>query len=183
LSNDIKALFKRDRNSVYFLIASALYRDGLAAIFSFGAILAVSVYGMAQSTVLIFGIAANVVAALGALGMGAIEDRIGPKKVIMISLAGLITTSLILLFAHGTTMFWDLRADLDSMGWSCAVQFSGVHGTHRASRPRGRNVRSLRHHRSGRIVLGAGTFRPLLRFVHRPRRYRGHRSRSYWPAH
>ena len=106
LVNDIKALFKRDRNSVYFLIASALYRDGLAAIFSFGAILAVSVYGMAQSTVLIFGTAANVVAALGALGMGAIEDRIGPKKVIMISLVGLITTSLILLFAHGTTMFW-----------------------------------------------------------------------------
>ena len=106
LVNDIKALFKRDRNSVHFLIASALYRDGLAAIFSFGAILAVSVYGMAQSTVLIFGIAANVVAALGALGMGAIEDRIGPKKVIMISLVGLITTSLILLFAHGTTMFW-----------------------------------------------------------------------------
>jgi UMF1 family MFS transporter len=106
LVHDIKALFRRDRNSVHFLIASALYRDGLAAIFSFGAILAVSVYGLAQSSVLIFGIAANVVAALGALGMGAIEDRIGPKKVIMISLVGLITTSLILLFTHGTTMFW-----------------------------------------------------------------------------
>jgi len=106
LVNDIKALFKRDRNSVHFLIASALYRDGLAAIFSFGAILAVSVYGLAQSTVLIFGIAANVVAALGALSMGAVEDRIGPNKVIMISLVGLISTSLILLFAHGTTAFW-----------------------------------------------------------------------------
>jgi UMF1 family MFS transporter len=106
LLNDIKALFRRDRNAVYFLIASALYRDGLAAIFSFGAILAVSVYGLAQSSVLIFGIVANVVAALGALSMGAIEDRIGPKKVIMISLTGLITTSLILLFAQGATMFW-----------------------------------------------------------------------------
>jgi UMF1 family MFS transporter len=106
LVNDIKSLFRRDRNSVYFLIASALYRDGLAAIFSFGAILAVSVYGLAQSAVLIFGIAANVVAALGALSMGALEDRIGPKKVIMISLIGLITTAVILLFAHGATMFW-----------------------------------------------------------------------------
>ena len=106
LVNDIKSLFRRDRNSVYFLIASALYRDGLAAIFSFGAILAVSVYGLAQSAVLIFGIAANVVAALGALTMGALEDRIGPKKVIMISLIGLITTAVILLFAHGATMFW-----------------------------------------------------------------------------
>jgi UMF1 family MFS transporter len=56
--------------------------------------------------VLIFGIAANIVAALGALGMGPVEDRIGPKKVIMISLIGLITTAIILLFAHGTTMFW-----------------------------------------------------------------------------
>jgi len=106
LVNDIKALFQRDRNAVHFLIASALYRDGLAAIFSFGAILAVSVYGLAQSSVLIFGIAANVVAALGALTMGAVEDRIGPKKVIMISLIGLITTSVILLFAQGATMFW-----------------------------------------------------------------------------
>ncbi|MCE3274460.1 MAG: transporter [Propionibacteriaceae bacterium] len=106
LINDVKALFRRDRNAVYFLIASALYRDGLAAIFSFGAILAVSVYGLGQSSVLIFGIAANLVAALGALGMGAVEDRIGPKRVIMISLIGLITTAMILLFAHGTTMFW-----------------------------------------------------------------------------
>jgi MFS transporter, UMF1 family len=106
LLNDIKGLFRRDRNAVKFLIASALYRDGLAAIFSFGAILAVSVYGLAQSSVLIFGIAANIVAALGALGMGAVEDRIGPKKVIMISLIGLITTAMILLFARGTTMFW-----------------------------------------------------------------------------
>ena len=106
LVNDIKALFRRDRNAVKFLIASALYRDGLAAIFSFGAILAVSVYGLDQSSVLIFGIAANIVAALGALVMGAVEDRIGPKKVIMISLVGLITTAIILLFARGTTMFW-----------------------------------------------------------------------------
>ena len=106
LINDVKALFRRDRNAVYFLIASALYRDGLAAIISFGAILAVSVYGLGQSSVLIFGIAANLVAALGALGMGAVEDRVGPKRVIMISLIGLITTVMILLFAHGTTMFW-----------------------------------------------------------------------------
>ena len=103
---DVRSLFRRDRNAVYFLLASALYRDGLAAIFTFGAILAVSVYGMAQSTVLIFGVAANVVAALGALAMGAVEDRIGPKRVILISLVGLIISATVLLFASGTTMFW-----------------------------------------------------------------------------
>src|SRR5215213_8050455 len=103
---DVKNLFARDRNAVYFLIASALYRDGLAAVFAFGAILAVSVYGLATDDVLIFGIVANVTAALGALILGRIEDRVGPKRIIMISLIGLISTSVILLFASGVTMFW-----------------------------------------------------------------------------
>ena len=103
---DVRSLFARDRNAVWFLIASALYRDGLVAIFAFGAILAVSVYGMETDTVLIFGIVANVTAALGALVLGRVEDRVGPKRIIMISLVGLITTSVILLFAQGTTMFW-----------------------------------------------------------------------------
>ncbi len=103
---DVRRLYAEDRNAVFFLIASALYRDGLAAVFTFGAILAVSVYGMAQSTVLIFGVVANVVAALGALGMGAVEDRVGPKRVIMISLVGLLFSCTVLLFASGTTMFW-----------------------------------------------------------------------------
>ncbi|MBA8794995.1 UMF1 family MFS transporter [Friedmanniella endophytica] len=106
LFRDVRALWRADRNSVYFLIASALYRDGLAAVFSFGAILAVSVYGMAQSTVLIFGIVANLVAAAGALVLGRVEDVIGPKRVITLSLVGLIVTATILLFAEGTTMFW-----------------------------------------------------------------------------
>lgn len=103
---DVRRLYRTDRNAVFFLLASALYRDGLAAVFTFGAILAVSVYGMAQSTVLIFGVVANVVAALGALVMGAVEDRVGPKRVILISLVGLLFSCTVLLFASGTTMFW-----------------------------------------------------------------------------
>jgi UMF1 family MFS transporter len=103
---DVKSLFARDRNAVYFLIASALYRDGLAAVFAFGAILAVSVYGLATDDVLVFGIVANVTAALGALVLGRVEDRVGPKRIIMISLVGLITTAVILLFVSGPTMFW-----------------------------------------------------------------------------
>lgn len=109
---DIAALFRSDRHAVYFLLASALYRDGLAAVFSFGAILAVSVYGMEASAVLIFGVVANVVAAVGAVVMGRIEDRIGPKRVIMISLIALITMASVLLLvalidpAPITTLFW-----------------------------------------------------------------------------
>lgn len=106
LVHDVRVLYRVDRNSVWFLIASALYRDGLTTVFTFGAVLAVTVYGLSQNDVLKFGIAANVLGALGALVMGRIEDRIGPKRVIMISLLGLITSSTVLLFAHGSTMFW-----------------------------------------------------------------------------
>ncbi len=103
---DVRRLFARDRNAVWFLLASALYRDGLAAVFTFGAILAVSVYGLDQSTVLVFGVAANVVAALGALVLGVVEDRVGPKRVIMISLVGLLVSCTVLLFVSGPTLFW-----------------------------------------------------------------------------
>lgn len=103
---DIKALYRTDRNSVLFLIASALYRDGLTTIFTFGAVLAVTVYGLGQDDVLIFGIAANVLGALGALGLGRLEDRIGPKRVIQISLAGILFCATVLLFARGPAMFW-----------------------------------------------------------------------------
>lgn len=112
LAADIVRLFRADRHAVYFLLASALYRDGLAAVFSFGAILAVSVYGMAPGTVLIFGVVANISAALGAVVMGRIEDRIGPKRVVLISLGGLVLMALTLLVValvkppNITTLFW-----------------------------------------------------------------------------
>ena len=47
---EVSAEWRRDRNLVYFLIASALFRDGLAAIFAFGAVLGVNVYGISQAT-------------------------------------------------------------------------------------------------------------------------------------
>jgi MFS transporter, UMF1 family len=106
LVHDVRALFRSDRHAVWFLLASALYRDGLVAIFSFGAVLAVSVYGLDAAEVVIFGVVANVVAAIGALGAGIIEDRIGPKPVILASLSALVMTAVVLLFAHGSTMFW-----------------------------------------------------------------------------
>jgi MFS transporter, UMF1 family len=106
LWRDVKSLFAADRHAVYFLLASALYRDGLAAVFSFGAVLAVSVYGLTSADVVIFGVAANVVAAAGAFAAGFLEDRVGPKPIILVSLAGLVVTATILLFSVGPTLFW-----------------------------------------------------------------------------
>jgi MFS transporter, UMF1 family len=103
---DLRALYRRDRHVVYFLGASALFRDGLAAVFTFGAVLAVSVYGIGAGDVLLFGVAANVVSAVGALVAGRIDDRAGPKAVIVGSLVGMLVAGTVLLLVSGPTMFW-----------------------------------------------------------------------------
>jgi UMF1 family MFS transporter len=106
LVTDLRGLHRTSPHTVYFLGASALFRDGLAAVFTFGAVIAVSVYGLGSGDVLIFGVAANVVSALGALTGGWLDDRIGPKAVIAGSLVGLLACGVVLLFLSGPTAFW-----------------------------------------------------------------------------
>ena len=106
LFNDLGTLYRTDRNTVYFLGASALFRDGLNAVFTFGAVLAVTVYGINSADVLIFGVAANVISAIGALTAGRFDDQWGPKRIIVISLSGMLIAGTILLFVSGPTAFW-----------------------------------------------------------------------------
>jgi UMF1 family MFS transporter len=108
LGRDIARLWKSDRNTVMFLIASAVFRDGLTGIFQFGAILAGTVFGFSAGEVLIFGIAANVVAGVSTLLVGLLDDRLGPRRVILISLIGLVVAGLAVFFLHdgGQSVFW-----------------------------------------------------------------------------
>ena len=106
LWRDLRTLWRTDPRTVKFLVASAVFRDGLAGVFTFGAILAVTVFGLAPGDVLIFGVAANVVAALGAVVAGPIDDRAGPKAVIVGSLLAMLATMTVLLFVDGPAMFW-----------------------------------------------------------------------------
>ncbi|MFI9403369.1 MFS transporter [Nocardia sp. NPDC052316] len=106
LARDLRELWVTDRRTAAFLIASAIFRDGLAGVFTFGAVLAVRVYDIADSDVLLFGVAANVVAALGAIVAGRFDDRGGPKIVIVVSLTAMIICGLALLAVSGPLMFW-----------------------------------------------------------------------------
>jgi UMF1 family MFS transporter len=106
LWSEISAEWRRDRNLVYFLGASALFRDGLTAIFAFGAVLGVNVYGISQADVLIFGVAACVVAAVGAVLGGFVDHRIGSKPVIVGSLVAIVGVGLTLLALSGPLAFW-----------------------------------------------------------------------------
>ncbi|SOX55181.1 MFS transporter [Mycobacterium ahvazicum] len=106
LWTEISAEWRRDRNLVYFLGASALFRDGLAAIFAFGAVLGVNVYGISQANVLIFGVAASVVAAVGAVAGGFVDHRIGSKPVIVASLVAIVASALTMMVLSGPVAFW-----------------------------------------------------------------------------
>ena len=106
LGSDLAVEWRRDRNLVYFLLSSALFRDGLTGVFTFGGVLGVNAYGISPAAVLIFGVAASVVAAVGALLGGLIDDRIGSKPVIVGSLASIIAVGLTLMAASGPRLFW-----------------------------------------------------------------------------
>jgi UMF1 family MFS transporter len=106
LWRDLRELWTADRRTVGFLLASALFRDGLAGVFTFGAVLAVNVYGIAASDVLLFGVAANVVSGVAALAAGRFDDTLGPKTVIVASLVAMLVSGGILLVVSGPVAFW-----------------------------------------------------------------------------
>jgi UMF1 family MFS transporter len=106
LWSEVIGEWRRDRNVVYYLVASAVFRDGLAGVFAFGAVLGVNIYGVSEANVLLFGVSASVIAAIGALLGGLLDDRLGSKLVIVGSLAAMIAVGLTLMTLSGQLAFW-----------------------------------------------------------------------------
>jgi UMF1 family MFS transporter len=106
LWSELRGEWQRDRNVVYFLLASAVFRDGLAGVFTFGAVLGVNVYGISSADVLLFGMCASVIAAVGAVIGGLLDDRIGSKPIIVGSLIAMIAAGLTLTVLNGPVAFW-----------------------------------------------------------------------------
>jgi UMF1 family MFS transporter len=95
-----------------FLVARLFYMDGLITLFAFGGIYAAGQFGLDAKQVLVFGIALNVSAGLGAAGFALIEDRIGARSCILASLAALCLLSGAVLLVHDPAWFWGLGISL-----------------------------------------------------------------------
>jgi UMF1 family MFS transporter len=104
----IRRLAKQSPDALRFLIASAIYRDGLAGVFTFGAVLGSVAFGFSHNMVIYFGIAASVVAGIGAVIGGLIDDKIGTKRTIMVALTGLVIVGLgiFVLAGVGSITYW-----------------------------------------------------------------------------
>ena len=89
-----------------FLVARMIYTDGLATVFAFGGVYAAGTFDMSQTEVLKFGIAINVTAGLGALALSWVDDWIGGRNTILISLVCLIGGSAAILIVDDVVWFW-----------------------------------------------------------------------------
>lgn len=104
----LKSLRAQAPETLKFLISSAIYRDGLAGVFTFGAVLGSLAFGFSQTEIIIFGIAANIVSGIGAVIGGRLDDIFGSRSIIIASLIGLIVSGSAVFFfsSYGVITYW-----------------------------------------------------------------------------
>ncbi|WP_166256450.1 MFS transporter [Marinobacter salicampi] len=91
---------------LHFLVARMFYTDGLATVFTFGGVYAAGTFNLSQTEVLQFGIALNVTSGLGALVFAWVDDAIGGRNTIFLSLAGLGASATAILLVESVLWFW-----------------------------------------------------------------------------
>ncbi len=91
---------------INFLLARMIYNDGLVTIFAFGGIYAAGTFGFSFEEIMIFGIVLNVTAGIGAFTFGFLDDKLGGKLTIQITLICLIAAGLMAIFAKSKFIFW-----------------------------------------------------------------------------
>ncbi|MCL2091829.1 MAG: MFS transporter [Micrococcales bacterium] len=121
---DLVRLWRTDRATCKFLVASAVFRDGLTGVFVYGAVLAKGSFGFTTQQVMVFAIAANLVAGVATVAAGWLDDRFGPRRV--------ITWALVVLIGAGTALFV-LRGLGAPAFWVCGLLLSVCVGPVQAS--------------------------------------------------
>jgi MFS transporter, UMF1 family len=93
-------------NVFRYLIAAMIYSDGVHTVLTLGGVYASVTFGMKTEEIILLGISLNVTAGLGAFLFGWIDDRMGSKPTIIISLLALIVTSAVVMVAPDKNTFW-----------------------------------------------------------------------------
>lgn len=94
------------REVAKLLLARLVYNDGLVTLFSMASLYVGAVYGMTQSEIVVMGIVLNVAAGIGAVAFGFLNDRIGAKPTIAITLVVLTGAGVLGATAPTMGVFW-----------------------------------------------------------------------------
>lgn len=89
-----------------FLVCLVLYQAGVQTVIALAAVYAQQAMGFDTRQTLTLILVVNVTAAVGALGFGHLQDRIGHVPTIALTLAGWILVVLVAWAATGPAMFW-----------------------------------------------------------------------------
>ncbi|MBW8761361.1 MAG: MFS transporter [Microbacterium sp.] len=110
LVKDVIGLYRNPetRQTFWFLLSSAVFRDGLGGVFTFGAVIAGQVFHFKFLELVAFGIAANLIAGVSTIIAGRFDDSFGPKRIILTSLGSMVVAGLAVFFLAdaGKVVFW-----------------------------------------------------------------------------
>ena len=84
---------------IRFLLARLVYNDGLVTVFAFGGIYAAGSLDFTFDEIMVLGIVLNITAGLGAFLMGYLDDKVGGKKTLKVTLLGLMLAMALAVFA------------------------------------------------------------------------------------
>ena len=85
----------KHKSILRFLIARVFYNDALITIFAFGGIYAAGTLQFSFNEILILGVVLNISACIGSFLFGFLEDRIGVKKMLTITLWALFSATIL----------------------------------------------------------------------------------------
>lgn len=89
-----------------FLVSFLMFNSGIQVVVAFAAIFAQKELGFTPGMTVVLIIVVNITAAAGAMLFGMVQDRIGPKKTVLITLLIWITTVITAYFIRSRDLFW-----------------------------------------------------------------------------
>lgn len=125
---------RRYRQIVRLLIARLIYNDGLVTIFGLGGIYVGITFGFDFQQILVFGIVINVAAGLGSYIFGFLDDKLGGKQTILLSIIGLSVATLIgALTPNAPINIFGLTIEGRSIMWGVGVLIGIFSGPNQAA--------------------------------------------------
>jgi UMF1 family MFS transporter len=103
---------KHYRNVGAYLLARLFFNDGMTAVLTFGGIYAASVFSWGPIQLLIYGIELSIFAVIGGFFGGWLDNRVGSKRAIFVSIGGTTIAGLVSLTIAPDRILWFIPWDV-----------------------------------------------------------------------